>query len=204
MSMNPAEVAQLLDWKRRIFSLYAGIRAASDARAAWRHWATERDEMFSTHPQSPLTSDARDSFTGLPYYDYDPDYRALARVAPADPHTYEIATSGGGTYGFTRFGTAAFELQGRELVLELYWLKGYGGGLFLPFRDATSGTSTYGAGRYLFDTIKGADLGEEDARLVLDFNFAYNPSCAYDPKWVCPLAPPPNRLDVAIEAGERL
>ncbi|HEX2293734.1 MAG TPA: DUF1684 domain-containing protein, partial [Actinomycetota bacterium] len=80
---------------------------------------------------------------------------------------------------------------------------GYGGGLFLPFRDATSGRSTYGAGRYLYDTIKGADLGAEDGRLVLDFNFAYNPSCAYDPRWACPLAPPSNRLDVAVEAGER-
>jgi uncharacterized protein (DUF1684 family) len=73
----------------------------------------------------------------------------------------------------------------------------------VPLRDATAGTTTYGAGRYLLDTVKGADLGMEGDRLVLDFNFAYNPSCAYDPRWVCPLAPPPNRLDVAIEAGER-
>jgi uncharacterized protein len=204
MSIDPAQVAELLDWKRRIFSLYADIRAASDARAAWRQWRAERDDMFSNHPQSPLTSGARDSFTGLPYYDYASGCRALAQVDPAHPQTYEIATSGGGTYEFTRFGTATFELQGRELALELYWLEGYGGGVFLPFRDATSGRSSYGAGRYLFDTVKGADLGDEDGRLVLDFNFAYNPSCAYDPKWVCPLAPPPNRLDVPIEAGERV
>ena len=67
----------------------------------------------------------------------------------------------------------------------------------------TSGRSTYGAGRYLLDTVKGADLGIDGPRLVLDFNFAYNPSCAYDPRFVCPLAPPPNRLAVPIEAGER-
>jgi uncharacterized protein (DUF1684 family) len=204
MSINPAQVAELLDWKRRIFSLYADIRVASDARAAWTQWRAERDDMFSNHPQSPLTSDAREFFTGLPFYDYSSGYRAPAHVEPADPQTYEIATSGDGAYEFTRFGTAAFELKGRRLTLELYWLEGYGGGVFLPFRDATSGRSTYGAGRYLIDTVKGADLGDEDGHLMLDFNFAYNPSCAYDPKWVCPLAPPANRLDVVIEAGERV
>jgi hypothetical protein len=88
--------------------------------------------------------------------------------------------------------------------LELYWLTSYGGGLFLPFADATSGTETYGAGRYLLDTVKGADLGQEEGRLVLDFNFAYFPSCAYDPRWTCPLAPPANRLSVPVRAGERL
>jgi uncharacterized protein (DUF1684 family) len=88
--------------------------------------------------------------------------------------------------------------------LALYWLEAYGGGVFLPFRDETSGTETYGAGRYLLDTVKGADLGEEGGRLVLDFNLAYNPSCAYDPRWACPLAPPENRLTIPIRAGERV
>ena len=76
------------------------------------------------------------------------------------------------------------------MTLELYWLEGYGGGLFVPFADATSGRETYGAGRYLLDTVKGADLGQRGGRLVLDFNFAYQPSCAYDPRWTCPLTPP--------------
>ena len=89
-------------------------------------------------------------------------------------------------------------------ALELYWLEGYGGGLFVPFADATSGRDTYGAGRYLLDTVKGADLGQRDGRLVMDFNFAYQPSCAYDPRWTCPLAPPANRLSVAVRAGERV
>ncbi len=74
--------------------------------------------------------------------------------------------------------------------------------MFIPFRDATSGQTTYGGGRYLLDTAKGADLGTNGDALVLDFNFAYHPSCHYDPQWVCPLAPPPNRLAVPIEAGE--
>ena len=88
--------------------------------------------------------------------------------------------------------------------LALHWLEGYGGGLFLSFRDATSGRETYGACRYLLDTVKGADLGIDGERLVLDFNFAYQPSCSYDPAWACPLAPPDNRLAVPVLAGERL
>jgi uncharacterized protein len=200
--MIAGDIADLLDWKRRIFSLYADIRAAADPRGAWQKWRAVRDELFAAHPQSPLPEDARRSFEGLPYYDYDPGSRVLARTEDAEPRTYEIATSGDGAYRFTRFATASFDLHERRLALELYWLEGYGGGVFLPFRDATSGTSTYGAGRYLLDTVKGADLGGEGGRLVIDFNFAYNPSCAYDPKWVCPLAPPPNRLDIAVEAGE--
>ena len=88
----------------------------------------------------------------------------------------------------------------------MYWLRGYAGGLFVPFRDATNGTTTYGAGRYLVDAAKSFDLGtdEDTGRLILDLNFASQPSCALDPKWACPLAPPENRLDIAIEAGERL
>ena len=142
-------------------------------------------------------------FTGLDYFDYDPSARVLATVEPLEPATLEIATSGEEPFRFTRFGRAGFELGDETLALELYWLEGYGGGLYVPFADATSGDETYGAGRYVLDTIKGADLGVEGDRLVLDFNFAYNPSCAYDPRWVCPLAPPANRLAVAVRAGER-
>jgi uncharacterized protein (DUF1684 family) len=105
---------------------------------------------------------------------------------------------------FTRFALAHFRRADAELTLELYWLDGYGGGVFLPFADATSGQDTYGAGRYLLDTVKGADLGMRQGRLVLDFNFAYQPSCAYDPRWTCPLAPPANRLAVPVRAGERV
>ena len=96
----------------------------------------------------------------------------------------------------------SFDLAGQACTLDLFWLEGYGGGLFVPFRDATAGSETYGAGRYLLDTVKGADLGVESGRLVFDFNFAYNPSCAYDPRWACPLAPPGNRLSVEARAGD--
>jgi uncharacterized protein len=159
--------------------------------------------MIATHPQSPLSDSARESFRPLRYFDYDPAWRVLGDVEPTEPHTYDIAASNDGAYSFTRFAVARFTGFGGEITLECYWLEGYGGGLFVPFRDATSGTSTYGAGRYLLDSVKGADLGTDGGRLVLDFNFAYNPSCAYDPRWVCPLAPPPNWLPIPVEAGER-
>ncbi len=165
--------------------------------------APDRDELFGSHPQSPLPASERDGFGGLEYFDYDPGLRALAEVEETEPRRYEIGTSGDGAYAFERFGLASFALSGEECSLELYWLEGYGGGLFLPFADATSAKTTYGAGRYPFDTVKGADLGAEGGRLVLDFNFAYNPSCSYDPSWVCPLATPANRLQIAIQAGER-
>lgn len=170
---------------------------------AWTRWREGRDELFLSHPQSPLTEEARRSFAGIDYFDYDPGARALGEVLPADEHRYEIGASDGGSYAFTRFGIARFELYGSTRELELYWLDEYGGGLFLPFRDATAGRETYGAGRYLLDTVKGADLGMQDGRLVLDFNFAYNPSCSYDPEWSCPLAPPPNRVETGVRAGER-
>jgi uncharacterized protein (DUF1684 family) len=85
-------------------------------------------------------------------------------------------------------------------------MAGYAGGLFIPFRDATNGAETYGAGRYLVDASKSADLGGDPVTgtMILDFNFAFQPSCAFDPRWACPLAPPENRLDIAIRAGERL
>jgi hypothetical protein len=193
----------LLDWKRRIFDLYAEIRTDPEPEYAWRAWRAARDELFRSHPQSPIPTGERASFGGLPCFEYDPALRVLGSVEPAEPVLREIATSGERPYTFRRFARTRFELGGDEHSLDLFWLEGYGGGVFLSFADATSGRETYGACRYLLDTVKGADLGELDGRLVLDFNFAYNPSCSYDPRWVCPLAPPENRLPVPVRAGER-
>jgi uncharacterized protein len=193
----------LLDWKRRVFELYADVRADPDPERAWQRWRDVRDDLFRSHPQSPLPGERRASFEGLPYFDYDPALRVLADVEAAEPERREIATSGEHPYAFLRFGRAQFELAGAGQTLDLFWLEGYGGGLFLSFADATSGSETYGACRYLLDTVKGSDLGEQDGRLVLDFNFAYNPSCSYDPRWVCPLVPPGNRLAVPVRGGER-
>jgi len=118
----------------------------------------------------------------------------------------ELPVSVGGGMSFSRIGTVTVPFAAGARRLELYWMAGYAGGLFLPFRDATNGTETYGAGRYLLDAAKSADLGpgREPGTLVLDFNFAFQPSCAFDPKYACPLSPPANRLDLPVRAGERL
>jgi uncharacterized protein (DUF1684 family) len=117
------------------------------------------------------------------------------------PEVPQAATSlTGETFALRRIGSIHLDLGD----LEVYWIDVYGGGVFLPFRDLTSGSDTYGAGRYLLDTVKGADLGGSGDRLIVDFNYAYHPSCAYDEQWSCPLAPPVNRLSVAVRAGERL
>jgi uncharacterized protein len=199
----PREVSTLLDWRRRVAHLYHEVRVDGDPQRGWQRWRTVRDELIGSHPQSPLTADARGSFTGVDYFEYHPAYRVLAELVRSEPVEREIGTSRWSSYRFTRFAVAQFELGGQAHELDCFWLDGYGGGLFLPFSDPTNNVSTYVAGRYLLDTVKGADLGSEDGRLVLDFNFAYNPSCAYHPRWVCPLAPAENRLTVAIEAGER-
>jgi uncharacterized protein (DUF1684 family) len=103
--------------------------------------------------------------------------------------------------------TLAFDIGGTTCSLGLYWIDVYGGGLFLPFRDRTAPERSYGGGRYLVDTVKGSDLPPPSdwlaGSVVLDFNYAYNPSCAYDPRWVCPLAPRENWLPIPIHAGER-
>jgi uncharacterized protein (DUF1684 family) len=195
--MDAVNTLELLDWKRQVAAMYAEVRGATTPTPAWERWRRRRAELFALHPQSPRRgAEPR-------YYPYDAAGRALARVEPAPEERFELPTSGDEAMAFNRFATAHFQLGGKPLQLELYWLDGYGGGLFAPFRDATSGKETYGAGRYLLDTVKGADLGVENGRMVLDFNFAYNPSCAYDPAWLCPLAPPANRLDVPVEFGEK-
>lgn len=201
--MTARETLELLDWKRRVFALYAELRASADPEAAWRRWRDVRDRLFREHPQSPLPAERRSSFAGLEYFPYDASLRVGAELTDLEAPPLPIDASGGRTVLFRPFALATIELGGESRVLELYWLEGYGGGVFLPFRDATSGVSTYGGGRYLLDTVKGADLGGDAGRLVLDFNFAYNPSCAYDPGWVCPLSPPANTLPLEIRAGER-
>ncbi|MEO8292188.1 MAG: DUF1684 domain-containing protein [Actinomycetota bacterium] len=197
-----AGLLALTDWRRRIAELYRRARDAPASEPAWVAWREARDELFRTHDASPIPPDRRGAYVQTPFFVYDPAARVRATVVEAVQEPLEIMGSHG-SFRATRFAVAGFEIHGSPCSLDLFWLDGYAGGLFLPFRDATCDASSYGAGRYLLDTVKGADLGMEDRQLVLDFNFAFNPSCAYDPRWACPLAPPGNRLDVAIEAGER-
>jgi uncharacterized protein (DUF1684 family) len=198
--MTDESYLELLDYRRRVNTLYADVRSllTSDPRAAHARWRAGRDALFGTHPQSALPAHERATFTGLAYRDYDPAFAFSAAVRPLPHERYDVDTSTGGVIPFVRFGAVDLEVGS----LEVFWLDAYGGGVFLPFRDLTSGKTTYGGGRYLLDTAKGADLGWDGATLRLDFNFAYHPSCHYDPQWVCPLAPPANRLEVAIVAGE--
>jgi hypothetical protein len=186
--------------------MYAQARrtAKGNPPRAWETWRTRRDELFATHPQSPLAAQERAAFEGLPYFPYDQDWRLLARVEFVEPRA--LPSIHLGEDGLMRMAQVAL-LEAHSprgpLRLGLYWILGYGGGLFLPFAEATSGARTYAGGRYLLDTIKGADLGRQAKELILDFNYAYNPSCAYDPRWVCPLAPAENRLPFELPVGER-
>lgn len=200
--MTAEDFITLLDWRRRVADMYSAVRGQlqTDASGAHALWRRTRDDLFRTHPQSPLPSSERSAFRGLPYYDYDQRFTKRGKVRPLPEERYDVGTSDGGVIPFVRFGAVDLDVGS----LEVFWLDAYSGGVFLPFRDATAGKTTYGGGRYLLDTAKSADLGAVGDELVLDFNFAYHPSCRYDPKWVCPLAPLGNRLQVAIEAGERM
>jgi uncharacterized protein (DUF1684 family) len=191
----------LLDWRRRVAALYAAARTATDPEAGWRLWRDGRDELFASHPDSPLDDAARASFAGLPVAPYDPALRFEALLDPAPARRLEVPTATDGVVPFERIGTVALGELG---TLDVWWLDSYGGGVFVPLRDGTAGRDTYGGGRYLLDTVKGADLGGGEGRLVVDLNFAYHPSCAYDPRWSCPLAPEGNRIAARVTAGELL
>jgi uncharacterized protein (DUF1684 family) len=182
----------LLDWRRRVAAIYREVRATADPVDAHAQWVAARGELFATHPQSP------DRAAVLRYAPYDARYRAEVSLdRDVDPVRIEIPTATDGVVPFERIGR--IELAGIG-SLDVWWLASYGGGLWLPLRDPNP--DTYGGGRYVLDTVKGADLGGSDGRLVIDLNFAYNPSCAYDEAWACPLAPPGNVIDVPVEAGE--
>lgn len=200
---NARTAAEVVDWRRRVFALYAAVRDAESPEDAHELWRIERDELLLHHPATPLLSEDRLLFDGLPIASYDPQWRFELPILPAEAGGFEFATGTDGVVPFERIGMVEIPDTG---TLDIWRLTSYGGGLFIPVRDALAGRpgGTYGGGRYLIDTIKGADLGSDAARgtIVLDFNFAYNPSCAYDPAWACPLAQPGNVLSVAVPVGE--
>ncbi|CAM3977662.1 DUF1684 domain-containing protein [Deinococcus marmoris] len=194
----------LLDWRREASTLYARVREElpRSPQAAHRLWQTGRNALFGNHPQSPLSLEARAAFRELPCWSYDPALAFSAWVDTSGPQErLTIPSSTGQEMPLVRFGRVYLPIG----TLDVYWIDVYGGGVFLPFRDATSGQESYGGGRYLLDTAKSADLGSTaSGELRLDFNFAYHPSCFYDPRWSCPLAPPQNVLGVPVRAGERM
>jgi uncharacterized protein (DUF1684 family) len=196
---------ELTDYRRRVAASYADVRNSEPSYATWTRWVSQRDSLFRDHPQSAIPTAQRDVFSGLPYFAYDPDLRITARLEPIEDAPHEIGHSGAGTTRFRPVGLVSLAGLGSHESLQVYWLEGYGGGLFLPFRDTTAGIETYGGGRYVIDSVKGADLGTENGdELVVDFNYAYHPSCVHSDRWSCPLAPPENRISARITAGERL
>jgi uncharacterized protein (DUF1684 family) len=196
------DALDIADWRQRVFALYAEVRASLDPAAGHDLWRRARDELFASHSASPVGAEARDSFGGLDVPDYDPAWRFEATIREAEPGRIDFETGTDGVVSFERFGAVDLPHVGS---LDVWRLTSYGGGLFIPVKDATAGREggTYGGGRYLIDTVKGAHLGGTGRSLVLDLNFAYNPSCAYDPAWACPLAQPGNTLGVELPVGER-
>ena len=198
-------IEQLWEWRQTIADLYCNIRTSEDPAIAWQTWCDTRSQLFRGHPQSPIEAQDRQGYQGPAMFPYDPSLRLTVRLEETREERITVATGADGELtmrAFARTGGLQDVLGGE---LTLYWIEGYGGGVFLPFTDATSGNETYGGGRYLLDTIKGADLGtlRPDGSAILDFNFAYFPSCSYSSRYVCPLAPSGNRLRGAVRGGER-
>jgi uncharacterized protein (DUF1684 family) len=200
--MSADDALAVLDWRRQVHELYRSVRAASTPARGHDLWRRGRDRLLGTHPASPIPVDERGTAVRLPVPAYDPAWRFEAVVEPAEAAHMDVPTGTDGVVPFDRIGLVRLGDLGS---LDVWRLGSYGGGLFVPLKDASAGRAegTYGGGRYLLDTVKGADLGGRRTRLVLDLNFAYNPSCAYDEAWACPLAPPGNTLRVAVPVGER-
>lgn len=190
----------VLDWRRQVTSLYRAVRAEPDSRDGHALWVAGRDRLLREHPASPVPWSQRAGFRGAAVAPYDADYRFVVDVETnVDPARRQVPTATDGVVPFELVGRA--ELPGLG-SLDVWWVAAYGGGVFLPLRDTTAGDTTYGGGRYLLDTVKGVDLGGGPNALVVDLNFAYQPSCAYDEAWACPLPGPGNRLPVPVPVGE--
>jgi uncharacterized protein len=209
----------LYDWRMRVAQFYSerdeALRTGGDARSVLDRFRVRKDHLFATHPQSPIPIAARQSFSGLAYFPYAPELRVEAELAPVE-QSGPIDLADGGEMPLRRAARVDFTIGDIAVQLPVYWIDVYGGGLFLPFRDATCPDESYGGGRYLFDTVKGSTFewiaprapeaehpGYAGGRIVLDFNYAYNPSCAYDVRWLCPLARRESTLAFPIRAGER-
>ena len=207
----------LYDYRLRVATMFrehsASLRQGTSAMESLAQFRAARDELFKMHPQSALAETERATFTGLRYFPFEESARVPAVLTPLPPSDPVSAPhSGSDAMPLNRAGKLTFTLHGEPLSLTVFWIDVYGGGLFVPFRDTTAPDETYGAGRYLVDTVKGAllegftpqgtEIGFSGGHVMLDFNLAYNPSCAYNARWACPLAPPENWLPVPVRAGE--
>lgn len=203
----------LYDYRLRIAEHYrqrnAALLANEDAATTVEMFRRAKDAVFATHSQSALDTKQKQVFKGLHYFPFNPALRFSVIVdTTVEQSKQEVVMNATEAMAMTTVGQVTFTTAGQAVTLSLYWLDIYGGGLFLPFRDTTCTQESYGGGRYLFDTIKGSNalshINERgQTQLTLDFNYAYNPSCAYNDAWTCPLAPVENRLNVALPAGEK-
>lgn len=213
--MSGTAYFDLYDFRLRVAHLYRernqSLASGEDAASVLERFRQGKDALFAQHPQSALDEEQRQEFRGLRYFPYNP---AMCLVAEIDSSNETIAQqvvmNSEESMRMVTIGKARFVVEARTVELSLYWLDVYGGGLFLPFHDLTSPTESYGGGRYLFDTSKGSDMSFLSnntpagiRHITLDFNYAYNPSCAYNDQWMCPLAPLENRLPILIQAGEK-
>jgi uncharacterized protein len=207
-----SDYLELYDYRCRVAAMYRertqAYLAGEDAEGVLRHFREARDDLFAHHPQSALDEEQRRNFQGLRYFPYNPAMRFVVEVDSAvEPARQQVVMNADESITMTTVGRIRFAVEGEPVMLSMYWLDVYGGGLFLPFRDTTCPGESYGGGRYLFDTIKGSEFlpipgVKQFKRIMIDFNYAYNPSCAYNDRWICPLAPIENRLTVPIRAGE--
>lgn len=160
------------------------------------NYRQNKDEFFREHPQSPLTHEQRETFFGLNYFPENSDLRLLVDVERIEgKDTIQVQTSTGDIQVYQRYGTFDFEVEGQSVNLAIYMNQH---GYFLPFVDSLANSETYGAGRYL------EPEEQPDGRFTIDFNLAYNPYCAYNERWSCPLTPAENRIKVPIRAGEMI
>jgi uncharacterized protein (DUF1684 family) len=196
---------ELIDWRRQVAALYADVRAEADPARGHAVWRVGRDRLFRAHPQSPLSVGDPLRETGLPYWPYDPALRFELELRPAFEAGRRLAVPGGEEDSTMMVLIGCVQLPPPfDAAVDVWWLDQYAGGIFLPLRDGTSGCESYGGGRYALDTSKGADLGGNFDHLIVDLNFLYHPSCRYDSRWLCPLAPPGNTIITPVTAGERL
>jgi uncharacterized protein (DUF1684 family) len=198
--------AALVEWREAVSEIYRKVRAthAGDAEGAWRRFRAERDALYKHHGCSALTETEKRDFSGFENYSYDRAFCCVGEVEYDVDETTYTARISEGMLPYRKIATARFIYRGKAQALGVFWLDIYGGGIWIPVGDETNGETTYGGGRYLFDTTKGANLGisADGRKILLDFNFLYPPSCSLNAQWLCPLCPPQNKLPFRIEAGE--
>ena len=199
----------LINWRREIFSIYDEVRSEKDGILAWNKWKDKREKLFKFHPESPTFDPKKQSgFNDAPVlYSYNQKFSLFSKFELiSNSEIIELNTDENSITRLKPFikTTNLKDFLGIELTV--FKIEGYGGGLFLPFTDTgcKSGGAHYEGGRYLIDTVKGADLGElKTDELRLDFNFSYNPSCSYNSKWTCPILKDYNRISILVDAGEK-